>query len=460
MRLNWQCPEDILVHEFVQRAAEGSDITAQKERWRAAGGPLAPSTKGTTELLELRPLARELLAEIYAQPIPADPQQPDDLDAILALASPVPDLPTDIQPDRIAGAWLGRAAGCLLGKPVETLPRQAIIEILQSQGRWPLTDWFTGEGLDPDVATKWPWNPCASSTLIENVTGMAEDDDLNYPILAHRLVAESGRDFTTTDVALLWLRNLPAGMVFTAERATYRNLLNTIPVDEAGLVNNPYREWIGALIRGDAFGWFNPGDPVTAAAMAHRDAFLSHRRNGIYGEMWAAGLCAAAVVTSDLDTIFAAGDAVVPQQSDLAKAVREARQIARDAERTDEGNQQGLEELHARWGHLHWIHTVNNAASIAYALEYARTDCSATSDPDSAPIDFATAITTVVMAGWDTDSSGATVGSVAGAMLGQDRLPRHWIDPLRDSIQTSVPFDVPPTFTGLIEQTIALASQR
>ena len=54
--------------------------------------------------------------------------------------------------DRLLGAWLGRAAGCLLGKPVEKIPRAGIREIAESTGNWPLTGYFTARGLDPDVA--------------------------------------------------------------------------------------------------------------------------------------------------------------------------------------------------------------------------------------------------------------------------------------------------------------------
>ena len=39
------------------------------------------------------------------------------------------------------------------------------------------------------------------------------------------LLEENGLDFTTTDVARAWLRLLPAGATWTAERAAYRTLL-------------------------------------------------------------------------------------------------------------------------------------------------------------------------------------------------------------------------------------------
>ncbi|GAA3501272.1 hypothetical protein GCM10019016_083790 [Streptomyces prasinosporus] len=51
---------------------------------------------------------------------------------------------------------------------------------------------------------------------------------------------------------------------------------------------------IGALIRADVHGWVSPGAPRRAAALARKDAVLSHTGNGVYGAMWAAALVAAA----------------------------------------------------------------------------------------------------------------------------------------------------------------------
>ena len=79
-----------------------------------------------------------------------------------------------------------------------------------------------------------------------------------------------------------------------------RSLPNqTFPADKAGEKNNPYREWIGADIRSDPWGYMAPADPEYAADMAYRDAFLSHRRQGIYGELFFSAAIAAAFALDD-----------------------------------------------------------------------------------------------------------------------------------------------------------------
>ena len=53
--------------------------------------------------------------------------------------------------------------------------------------------------------------------------------------------------------------------------------------------------------------------------------------------------------------------------------------------------------------------------------------------------DFTTGVGFAVMAGWDTDSAGATVGSVLGGVLGAAQLPAPWTGPLDNRIVSSLP---------------------
>ncbi|GLY70662.1 ADP-ribosylglycohydrolase family protein [Amycolatopsis taiwanensis] len=450
MRLTWAQPEDLLAHELVQSAVEGKDVSAVRARWVAAGGDPVPAVSGAgprPASPALRALARELLDELGALPAGPAPDEPDGWDAIAASLPPAPGLSERVwglaprrglgvaSPDktaghdRVSGAWTGRAAGCLLGKPVEKIPREGIEEILRATGRWPLDRWFTAAGLPGEVAQRWPWNRrSAVTSLEENIDGMPEDDDLNYPMLALTLLETHGRGFTTEDVAQLWLDNLPAGRLFTAERAAYRNVLDARPVPETATHHNPFREWIGALIRTDVFGWVSPGDVRAAARLAWTDARLSHTRNGVYGAMWAAGLASAAMVCATVDEVLDAAETVIPPQSRLARAVRFGRELAAegDGANPEQEVRSGLDRLHAAYGDLHWVHVLNNAAVIAYALAKGGGE-------------FGPSVSIAVTAGWDTDSAAATVGGVVGALRGVDGIGERWSAPLDGRIATSLP---------------------
>jgi ADP-ribosylglycohydrolase len=409
MRLTWVQPEDLLPHQLVQSRSEGVDVADVEARWLEAGGtPDAPVSGASDEPSgeELRALAGELLDELDARtPEPAELQIPQ-LELLTGSAEVA---------ERIHAGWVGRAAGNLLGKPVEKIPREGIREILEVSGQWPLRQYITAVGVPAEVQARWPWNRSSKPTsLREVINGMPEDDDLNFAILALRLLERHGSSLTTEDVAGAWLSDLPAGRVFTAERVAYRNLLDGVAPPRTALVRNPFREWIGAQIRTDVYGWTHPGDRSAAARLALIDARLSHTGAGVEGAVWVAAMSAAALVLDDPREVADAGLEALPD-GEISRAVRHGLSLA------DVPLDDALDQLHATYGHLHWVHSVNNSALTAYAL--------------TAP-DFETGVARAVMGGWDTDSVGATVGAVLGAVMG---VPPEWSRPLDNRVTTSLP---------------------
>ena len=63
---------------------------------------------------------------------------------------------------------------------------------------------------------------------------------------------------------------------------------------QAAEVDNCFLNWIGADIRSDPWGYAAPGYPEKAAEIAYRDAYVSHRRNGIYAAMYFSAAISAA----------------------------------------------------------------------------------------------------------------------------------------------------------------------
>nr|NLD41612.1 ADP-ribosylglycohydrolase family protein [Actinomycetales bacterium] len=180
MRLTWAQPEDLLPHELVQSACEGRELADLAERWTSAGGSLTPAVSGASPdpaPPHLRDLARELLIELDARPPDAGraADEPSTWEGMAAQLTPAPirePVPGTAR-ERLTGAWLGRCAGCVMGKPVEKIPREGIRELLTSAGRWPLNGLFSARGVPKQVLDRWPWNRrSAPTSLAENLRGM------------------------------------------------------------------------------------------------------------------------------------------------------------------------------------------------------------------------------------------------------------------------------------------------
>jgi ADP-ribosylglycohydrolase len=445
--VTWIQPEDLVGHELRQAREEGKEVDEIEARWFAAGGRPAPSRGASQEPVapELRRLALELLDELGELPNPLEAVEPSGFEAILPpgllpgtrkVPGRCPGGAREVKLDRIGRAWIGRAAGCVLGKPVENLPREGIRAIAEGTGNWPVRGWFTAEGLDPAVTERYPWNRASRPTsLAENIAGIPEDDDLNFTMLGVVLLERAGTGFDALDVAKLWLDYLPAGRIFTAERVALRNLLEAELPPATATRRNPFREWIGARLRVDAYGWAAGGDPLLAARMAWEDARLSHTANGVYAAMFMAAAHAASLTEDTALACVEAGLAVVPRESRLAEALRFALAL-------DGAWETQIDELYERYGHYHWVHAINNTALVAAALK--------TFDGD-----FSGGICGVVQGGWDTDTNGAAVGSILGALY---PVEERWTAPLQGRFASSLPGFDGITVEELTARTIAVAT--
>ena len=407
--------------ELIQLAEEGCAVTGLQEGFNALSKD-APGTQKAVEKL-FKQAAKLKPAKDYPY------QEPSDLDKIQKKRAKGPrrfkKIPEDAElQNRIHGAWLGRTAGCILGKPVEALGhnRKMMVDVLKLHHSYPMTDYLPrlSQGI-PESIQYHLWADEYAACSRGNITAAERDDDTDYTILGLYYLEKFGPDFKAVDVANAWLIKLPYHRIFTAERVAYYNFINNIEPPKSAGFRNPYREWIGAQIRADGFGYVTPGWPEKAAEFAFRDASISHVKNGIYGEMLMAGIISAALVVKTMDEAIDAGLAEIPKTSRLYEAVQKVRQFVKE----DNDPEKTIERIYAEYGKYHWVHTINNAAIVIMALCYAQRD-------------YQKGITLAVSGAWDTDCNGATVGSIIGALVGYDAIPETWKTPLHDTLKSDV----------------------
>lgn len=373
--------------------------------------------------------------------------EPDDLEAILRASAATPQLLplTDVDyAGRIAGAWLGKCTGVVLGKPLEMgFDRAQVREYLASVDRYPLADWvpIRSEALNRSLRSD-----CLPSSSGQ-VHFVQPDDDIHYLVLALLLCEKKGIGFTKNDVLTNWVDNIPYHWTWCSSRQAYYRFVNFVdePSHESQMERipyelNPWRECIDGQLRGDLWGMIQPGSPHGAARLAYRDCSVSLVKNGVYGGMFVAG-CVAGALSAEpsVDTILDAGLSVIPSQSRLAEAVRKVRgwyAQSQDWQVTDDLIQQ-------TWGHLPFAGAINNMAKVVLSLLHGNLNHSKT-------------ITTAVMAGLDTDCNAGTAGCIVGAAVGTAGLESRWVAPLQDTVKTVVADFGEGKISDLIGRTVRL----
>jgi len=338
--------------------------------------------------------------------------------------------------DKVMGGWLGRICGCMLGKPVEGWTRDKIRERLVKAEEYPLEKpYFPAEAFTEEELT------CVSRLVRGRIIRAERDDDLDYTVLNLLLYEEKGDGFTALDVGEKWLTLLPYKLTYTAERAAYRNLVLGLKPPETATWLNPYREWIGAQIRADLWGYVSPGNPEKASLLAYRDASLSHTKNGIYGEMFFAAAISAAYSLEDPLEVVEEALKAIPRRSRLFEAVRRVVSLYKSGVEWEEAVTKILEEYP-----YHPVHTINNAALVVAALLWGEKD-------------YAKTVTYAVLAGLDTDCNGATAGSVVGVMVGASGIPKEWWEPLNDTLHTALSGVGVVRISEIASRTLRLAAQ-
>lgn len=413
-------PNDIMA-EYQQSMEEGLDIEHHKALFEEAAAMESGAEKTA--------LSERIFEAVMNAEVRSDYKyyEPNDLKEIKAsreaydIEGELPD--EDALRSKLSGAWTGRAVGCLLGKPVEGIRSNELIPLLKETDNYPMHRYILSTDLTKEVRDHYKFK-CNITACADRVDGMPVDDDTNYVVLAQKIVEEFDRDFESDDVVNAWLRYQSVFSYFTAERIAYVNFINCIEPPASAMYKNVCREWIGAQIRGDYFGYICPGDPETAAEMAFNDARISHVKNGIYGEMFVSAMIACAAVTDSIEDIIKGGLAQIPAKSRLYEAVTK---IIGDYKK-GVSLEECYDYIHSAYDEYTdhgWCHVISNAMIVVAALLYGEGD-------------FGKSICMAVQTAFDTDCNGATVGSILGMRGGIDCISEYWRKPVNGKIHTSI----------------------
>jgi len=353
---------------------------------------------------------------------------------------------------RVEAAFYGRVAGCILGKPVEVMASAETLKAaLEPLGQWPLRDWVPEECLDAINGLGIGWRqPQWLETVAGRIAYVTGDDDINYCVLGTLLVERKGAGFTGADVQKQWQLQLSPAITFGPERTMLLRRgaagNNYAPVDEADAVRwptmlNPGSELCGAFIRVDAYGWAALGRPALAAELAWRDAATTHVRTGVYSSMWIAAMLAASPFVDDWDELARLGLAFVPPRSRFADVVRESIDDVASAVDWWSANR----ALVARRPEAVHCMITQEVGTLLNTLRFAR--------------DTGEGICLQVSQGNDTDSFGATAGSLLGLRFGADGLDHdQWIKPFNDDLRLAMVLPPERSLQAMAERSSRLPS--
>jgi len=245
------------------------------------------------------------------------------------------------------------------------------------------------------------------------------NDDITFELAFLKAFEVRGCGVTARDIALQWIGLIPLG--WSAEEIALRNIRYGIFPPESGYVANPFREWIGAQMRGAICGMVAPGDAKEAARLAWMDGSVSHHNNGIFGEVFNAILVSLSFVKQDIREILDLAIQMIPDKSEYYSVISEAYRLAKTYDQWEDA----WAKCELRYKEYNWIHAYPNAAAEVIALYYGNGD-------------FNETMRIIALEGQDVDCNAAQIMTALGIILGYDEIPIHWKQPIGDQLDTYV----------------------
>jgi hypothetical protein len=328
-------------------------------------------------------------------------------------------LSSEIFRDKVYGCWMGKNSGGTLGTPLEVAFGQ------------------------PEPFDIW-WYPRLQEGGIPN-------DDLELQLIWLLALEEVGPTLIASDLVQYWIDYV--GYNWDEYGFHRTNLKFGLCPPVSGISNNYFNDCMGCPIRSEIWACVAPGYPRIAVQYAFEDAIIDHAGGeSIFGEFFNTAIQSAAFVVSDTRTLLDIGLSYVPENSKTYAAVKAAIKAFDDGLDWKQARQRVLEAT----PHYNSQYSPVNMGFQVIGWLYGS--------------DFGDAICKAVNCGYDTDCTGATLGSYIGIVAGNSGLPDKWMKPLGTAIATNASWGglrhidkgvrpIPKDTVELTERTLAVAKR-
>jgi len=264
------------------------------------------------------------------------------------------------------------------------------------------------------------------------------NDDITYEIAFLKALSRKGENISSADIAEEWAALIPSG--WSAEEWALRNIKMGIYPPESGILHNPYREWIGAQMRGAVCGMVAPGKPLEAARYAFMDGVVSHYNNGVLGEIFNAVMASLAYIIGDVKQIlFDSVYKYLPKKSEYFSVVDYAYRCCQNNADWESAWKMAIE----KYKKYNWVHAYPNALAEVIALYFGGGD-------------FDETMHIVSMIGYDVDCNAAQIAAVLGIIGKEKTVSEKWTKPIGDTLNTYVRDNKVLSIKGLAAETVEI----
>lgn len=239
------------------------------------------------------------------------------------------------------------------------------------------------------------------------------NDDVLFELAFLEAYLKKGKEVTSEDIGLEWVGRIE--YTWSAEEAAFKNMKRGIFPPLSATTNNPWREWIGAQMRGSICGMVAPGNPALAAKLAWTDGAVSHVNNGVLGEVFNAILVSLAYVEKNVADILKKTIDMMPERSEYYSVVK----FAWDACEKYDSWEEAWKECEEKYKRYNWIHTYPNAAAEVVSLYFGGND-------------FDECMYICAMCGQDVDCNAGQIGTIYGIIRGYQGIDARWTEPFGD----------------------------